>query len=114
MNPNATKHKERTFVRGILAAAKRKRSKDEVENEKGELPSEGRHFDGEPPLRPQDAVPVSPTTEHSRSTLHANVDLEQPHWHETLWEDVRVGDYVKIRDKYVPPFYYLNFIKIRF
>ncbi|KAJ6622908.1 hypothetical protein B0H10DRAFT_2213939 [Mycena sp. CBHHK59/15] len=74
VNPNAMKPKGRTFVRGVQTITRSKKPK----NVATEAP-------------PDDDAEFDELNEH-------HVPHEKPHWRKALWEDVRVGDFVKIID----------------
>ncbi|KAF8077570.1 phospholipid-translocating ATPase [Lyophyllum atratum] len=91
-NPNATARKNRTFVRGILPSKALKTGAHGAHvNEKA---SGQEHTDNEY----DDAH-----EEGSQHGIHFfgqenHHDDERPHWRRTIWEDIRVGDFVKIKD----------------
>ncbi|CAA7271006.1 unnamed protein product [Cyclocybe aegerita] len=81
INPNVTEGKSKTFIRGILP---RRSGKDA--NTSNELhPSVTSHDTDleEDPEYTEGYTPEDPT---------------KPHWKQTSWEDLRVGDFVKIMD----------------
>ncbi|KAG6899806.1 hypothetical protein C0993_006629 [Termitomyces sp. T159_Od127] len=100
-NLNAMARKSRTFVRGIIPTRLRNKAK------KGELVSAG-------PTPASDAGAGQPEVEHTDveyDDAHEEIDMgpglhlfghhsdhSRPHWRKAIWEDVRVGDFVKIKD----------------
>ncbi|KAG2742365.1 phospholipid-translocating P-type ATPase [Suillus brevipes Sb2] len=85
VNPNMNGRKSRTFVRGIVPRRSLKRKDVEaapatmqdpdIEYDRADSMEEGEH--------------------HMFGHTGENVG---PHWHKTKWEDIRVGDFVKIMD----------------
>ncbi|KAJ7574583.1 hypothetical protein C8J56DRAFT_1172699 [Mycena floridula] len=76
-NPNGMHNKSRTFVRGIVPEKLKPRirkSQSEKSIEDAVPPLEFDNDDGE------------------------EQNPKEPHWKKTMWEDVRVGDFVKIMD----------------
>ncbi|TFK36361.1 hypothetical protein BDQ12DRAFT_686784 [Crucibulum laeve] len=98
VNPNAMGRKARTFVRRVVP----KRAMDKIKNRnpKGEEELQGVTTnvpDGE--VREYEDPPDE-EGEHRLSNMfahHENHD-DRAHWKMTSWEDVRVGDFVKILD----------------
>lgn len=77
VNPNAMEQKTRTFVRGIVPKSRSKPVKS-VKN-----------------TGPQDIEML----EHGIPAIASDAETPNgPHWKKTMWEDVRVGDFVKIMD----------------
>ena len=94
VNPNITGNKERTFVRGVLPISR---------NKKVEYPGTKDLERGAPA---QDTT-IDTTIEYDSDEVveehHKIFELgygapKKPHWRKTKWEDVRVGDFVKIMD----------------
>ncbi|KAF9246334.1 hypothetical protein BU15DRAFT_85102 [Melanogaster broomeanus] len=83
VNPNVTGSKSRTFVRGILPKGRSKRknvnSPDAIDVE-----APGIEFEHES------------MREGQHHTFGPDERMSQPHWKKSLWEDVHVGDFVKI------------------
>ncbi|KAF5358414.1 hypothetical protein D9756_001292 [Leucocoprinus leucothites] len=71
-NKNASKAKSKTFIRGIMPNQNRNNKRESLKNP-------GIVYDYEEPYKPTEAQ-------------------EPPHWERALWEDVQVGDMVKILD----------------
>ena len=102
VNPNVMAHKSRTFVRGIIPTSRNKKVKV-IENEK--------MGDVEMQVPAADNSAATPEQDHDIEYDEGHV-IEQdgplslfgsdkprpPHWKKTMWEDVRVGDFVKIMD----------------
>jgi phospholipid-translocating ATPase len=85
--------KARTFVRGIVQKRRRMVADDPNDVEMDVLHP---HSHNEAPPAPDDASMRDGVT-----GAHAQDQL--PHWKKTLWEDLRVGDFVKIvRDESFP------------
>lgn len=80
-NPNRTGKKSKTFVKGVLRRNK-KSGGSEVDSADGS----DVEFDDEDTLESSD--PLNPFSKSS----------SRPHWKRTFWEDVRVGDFIKIRN----------------
>ncbi|GLB34568.1 putative cation transport ATPase (P-type) (TC 3.A.3) family, type IV subfamily protein [Lyophyllum shimeji] len=94
-NPNVTAPKTRTFVRGILPAnVLRIGARGEHVNEKVEAPPPpGEHTDNE-----YDDEHEELGDAHPGIRLFGQRGDDHPHWRRTAWEDVRVGDFIKIKD----------------
>ncbi|KAI5116853.1 hypothetical protein M0805_006806 [Coniferiporia weirii] len=102
VNPNAMQAKSRSFARGIPP---------EVELvERGAIPevTRGGPVTEDPTLDEiefdYEHEPRSPTREHGHLHLpsvmhHGHRDPSSPHWQQTAWENVRVGDIVKITNE---------------
>ncbi|KAG6887394.1 hypothetical protein C0992_012440 [Termitomyces sp. T32_za158] len=96
-NPNAMGQKSRTFVRGIIPTRLRKKA------QKGQLVSDHPAQTGTEPKVEHTDVEYDDAHEEidMGPGLHLfghHSDHSRPHWRKTIWEDVRVGDFVKIRD----------------
>jgi len=75
-NHNGAGSKSKTFTRGMKIPFRRKSKEPEEKQSNGSsVPNEKQHAD-----------------DHL-----VDVDTPKPHWRSTAWEDVRVGDFVKIR-----------------
>lgn len=100
VNLNRTGKKSKTFVKGILP----KRWKDPVGSGGAvaeEVVPEEELDDAD------DDEPISHTLHHSSSPLSTDKTSSHPtpppRWKRTLWEDVRVGDFIKVRnDESIP------------
>ena len=107
VNPNVMANKSRTFIRGIIPTSRNKKVEivkdtklEDVEmQERGAPPAatnapdvpaqdHGIEYDDEESLTEQDG----------QLRLFGHEKPRRPHWKKTLWEDVRVGDFVKIMD----------------
>lgn len=91
-NPNFTGGKSRTFVRGIVSKARSKRQgvhKADVET--GTPTDAERDTDVE-----LDEGISMPNGKHHHHLSSGDHDVVRAHWKKALWEDVRVGDFVKI------------------
>ncbi|TFL07331.1 hypothetical protein BDV98DRAFT_599642 [Pterulicium gracile] len=98
-NPNAMESKSRTFTRGIVATGRKvipkgiKKKGPTKEEQDMEVLIE---YDDQPPQPPS-----SDDHHHTKlaSRLHLHHDeTSQPHWRTLIWEDIRVGDFIKIMD----------------
>jgi phospholipid-translocating ATPase len=101
VNPNTMAKKSKTFVRAIVPTAKKP---PKVQS----TPSDAVVGTPEPqqaldtPTESDDGVEYDDLHEQGIDhTLHLfghHTDNERPHWKRTIWEDVRVGDFIKIKD----------------
>ncbi|KAF9261251.1 phospholipid-translocating P-type ATPase [Marasmius fiardii PR-910] len=83
VNPNITKGKSKTFVRGIIPKSTRRPRT----------------------IHPTDSLAVDPDESFNSvskpdetNQSEAKYGVEQPYWENILWEDLRVGDFVKINE----------------
>lgn len=104
-NPNAMEKKARTFVRGLVPKMGSKRKEVKNVNTTGEelagvtsntLPDHDPAYDS-------DAISMDEVEAHEHGAPHfprigGRKDVSKPHWKKTHWEDVAVGDFVKIMD----------------
>lgn len=115
-NPNPMKGKSKTFVRGFTPkwSMKKKSSKkgsgaQDIQNLQHGAPPEGipaqQHYPPEQTtdesgIEYDDGEQVEGTGNRRHSLLHRadSTWKRRPHWKMTTWEDVRVGDIVKIMD----------------
>jgi phospholipid-translocating ATPase len=105
VNPNAMGRKARTFVRGIVpSGGKPKAVKLNTSSDSGDTVAEqGQAKQQEPQGNSQHHASMeSPISLDDISESHAphlfgdHDPNTRPHWRKTLWEDVHVGDFVKI------------------
>ena len=105
VNPNATGKKARTFVRGIIPKGGKPKAvrlntssqsadtaTEQGQNNKQQAQDDGQRHAGMDSTASFDDMSESPAPHmfrHHDSTA-------RPHWRKTRWEDVRVGDFVKI------------------
>lgn len=86
-NPNMTKRKSKTFVRGLVPKMGSRKPKPVT-------PA--------PPVDPETTLTAPPVHHRRRSSNRLSfikqVDDDDAYWKSTLWEDVRVGDFVRITD----------------
>ncbi|KAF9263183.1 phospholipid-translocating P-type ATPase [Marasmius fiardii PR-910] len=82
VNPNITQGKSKTFVRGIIPRSTRRPRTIH-------------------PTELSAADPLSKPGEANQSD--AKYGVEQPYWENILWEDLRVGDFVKINENEAIP-----------
>ncbi|KAI0071851.1 phospholipid-translocating P-type ATPase [Panus rudis PR-1116 ss-1] len=124
-NPNAMQGKSKTFVRGFVPKFVKgeKKSSKKVAGGQSEVlelqhaaPPEGIPEQGHYPPSPtqtqtddegieyDDDEPIEGQEHHHRHSIHiphphlGHSQQKRPHWKYTTWEDVRVGDIVKIMD----------------
>jgi phospholipid-translocating ATPase len=110
VNPNVIQRKSRTFVRGLMGSYGRRVKKVKVTNTLGEelagVTTDSSHVASEA-VEYDDAADEPGTfssilrTISSRSRQHGQgappePDYQRPHWKKTAWEDLAVGDFVKI------------------
>jgi phospholipid-translocating ATPase len=98
VNPNAIATKARTFVRGIVPTGRNSKVKV-VKNAKPEDVEMQEHITP-PAAAAADAVHGDDEEVVNEGELHlfGHEKPTRPHWKKTIWEDVRVGDFVKIMD----------------
>ncbi|OSD08296.1 phospholipid-translocating P-type ATPase [Trametes coccinea BRFM310] len=107
-NENAIAPKSKTFVRGMVPSFKRKqkkgRSDGDVEMLQHGAPPEGVHTEGaqleQMPTMTEDGLEYDdnqPIEEHG-GLFHHHGASRKPHWKMTIWEDLKVGDIVKVMD----------------
>ncbi|KAG6872613.1 hypothetical protein C0995_008358 [Termitomyces sp. Mi166 len=105
-NPNAMAKKNRTFVRGIIPTRLRKKAeKGQLVNDGSTTASGAKLMGSEQPEVEHTDVEYDDAHEETGAEtgtgLHIfshHADHSRPHWRKTIWEDVRVGDFVKIKD----------------
>ncbi|KAF9014178.1 phospholipid-translocating ATPase [Cyathus striatus] len=101
-NDNAMKSKAKTFIRGIMPKARSPEHKLSVG-------AKGRNSDGSGSERTAehslDSSPTESSIEYDDEEGAGSPGYGQsrPHWKRTLWEDIRVGDFVKIMDNEALP-----------
>jgi phospholipid-translocating ATPase len=93
-NYNGMGSKSKTFTRGIkIPYRKRRKSKKLEDKEKAkEEPDVEANANANGTTIPP---PVKKPSDDDNDLI--DVDTPEPHWRSTAWEDVRVGDFVKIR-----------------
>ncbi|KAG1855055.1 hypothetical protein C8R48DRAFT_609418 [Suillus tomentosus] len=90
VNPNLNGRKSRTFVRGIVPRRRPKRQDVEA----------GSTTKQDPDIEYDRADSMEEVEHHMFGDAGENI---RPHWHKTMWEDIRVGDFVKImNDEPIP------------
>ncbi|RPD56361.1 phospholipid-translocating P-type ATPase [Lentinus tigrinus ALCF2SS1-7] len=114
-NQNAMAHKEKTFVRAMVPkfkrskkGAKKARADADVEHLQHSAPPEVLSMDGayleSIPTRTEagdentDYEDGEPVEEPGGLFHHHHGASRRPHWKMTIWEDLRVGDIVKIKE----------------
>lgn len=86
-NHNGAGKKSKTFTRGIRIPFRKKKSKgNEDDKEKQE-----KQPNGSSPNANENGI------NNNNDDDLVDVDTSDPHWRSTAWEDVRVGDFIKIR-----------------
>ncbi|KIJ69189.1 hypothetical protein HYDPIDRAFT_144965 [Hydnomerulius pinastri MD-312] len=94
VNPNINGGKSRTFVRGIIPKVRSKRKNvnapDGKDMEAGAASPSALHND------PDVEFDHDSMTEGQHHIFGADETISRAHWKKTSWEDVRVGDFVKI------------------
>ncbi|GJE96419.1 phospholipid-translocating P-type ATPase [Phanerochaete sordida] len=104
VNTNPMESKSKTFVRGFVPQWRRRPKKSKVPTnetqhdappEQGPPPAGEEVFDG----REYDEEEVAP---HD-GLFHHHYGSKRPHWQMTNWEDLKVGDFVKIMDNEAIP-----------
>lgn len=96
VNPNISGKKSRTFVKGLVP---RRRPKRNDANKSGGNDVEAAAAAQEPPHNPDIEYDRMDSMEEGEHHFfgHGGENI-RPHWKKTLWEDVRVGDFLKIMD----------------
>ncbi|KAE9411132.1 phospholipid-translocating P-type ATPase [Gymnopus androsaceus JB14] len=98
-NPNPMQPKSRTFVRGIIPKRLRpqnaKPNAPDIEKAVG-VGSGSDTSPDEPSTFPEDVEFDEDIPEHERRFSFHSHHVKRPHWKRVIWEDVRVGDVVKI------------------
>lgn len=103
INPNAMAPKSKTFVRGIIPGTRTlRRVKTNLNGEelKGVTTVQIEDLGVEYDDGPQHPLSDSPPRHHYIMNRHPLVGghATRPHWRKTPWEDVGVGDFVKVLD----------------
>jgi len=88
-NPNMTGKKARTFIRGIIPTSRGKDLLQDPEVLKYGAPTHDNT------IRYDEGFVTEPQGEEH---IFSHGPSQRPHWKKTLWEDVCVGDFVKIMD----------------
>ncbi|KAJ2916976.1 hypothetical protein MD484_g3448, partial [Candolleomyces efflorescens] len=99
-NPNAMEKKSRTFVRGLVPRLRRSTKSKKVKNVNPageELVGVTSRRSTEPVIE-HDDVPEEHHTHFPHILPTMSRPTAKPHWKHTAWEDVSVGDFVKIMD----------------
>ncbi|KAH7921381.1 phospholipid-translocating P-type ATPase [Leucogyrophana mollusca] len=93
VNPNINGSKSRTFVRGIIpkrGSSKRQDVNKDIEADPNDAPSHN------PAIEFDESDSMTEGDHHH--IFGPDEKVSRPHWRKTLWEDVHVGDFVKIMD----------------
>ena len=111
VNNNVTGKKSKTFVRGLIPRSLRKKPQvlksGDVEMQKGVAPPEAindqenpeeTYDDGYEYDYPPDGMEGYHEGDHQRGFFHRKHHEQHPRWRNARWEDVKVGDFVKIHD----------------
>ncbi|KAG6812132.1 hypothetical protein H0H92_004246 [Tricholoma furcatifolium] len=107
VNPNSVAKKSRTFVRGIIPSrlqSKKAKKGHLVKGTSNSAPdaepvrtdSVGKVQADHPDVEYDDEAPED--GEHGLHFLGHHEHHYRPHWRTSIWEDVRVGDFIKIKD----------------
>lgn len=105
VNNNVTGKKSKTFVRGLIPRSLKKKPQvvksGDVEMQQSAAPSdltpEETYDDGFEYDYPPDGV-EGHEEGHHHQFFHRRHHENHPRWHKARWEDVKVGDFVKIYD----------------
>jgi phospholipid-translocating ATPase len=105
VNPNVMANKSRTFVRGIVPTSRSRKVKsvrnpkpEDLEMQEQVTPPAGTTADAPTQDRDIEYDDEESVTEQQGIHLFGHEKHHRPHWKNILWEDVRVGDFVKIMD----------------
>ena len=103
VNPNQMGGKSKTFVKGILPK-RRKSAKPDADEKAAEAIDERPETDTDVEYDDDDESHRRHSLgAASRQSAHSHLHAKSPHWKRTMWEDVRVGDFIKIRnDESIP------------
>jgi phospholipid-translocating ATPase len=98
VNPNTMKKKSKTFVRGIVPVSKKT---PKVQPTPAEAEAGTSEPQPEPSVEDHDVEYDDLHEEGVDHSLHLfghRADNGRAHWKKSIWEDVRVGDFVKIKE----------------
>ncbi|QRW01507.1 phospholipid-translocating P-type ATPase [Ceratobasidium sp. AG-Ba] len=95
-NHNAMNGKAKTFVPGVPLPTFKRKSKDQASTTANPVEATVNMEKGSPESMQMNTL--SPNNDPDDLPPPDN-DLDAPHWEPTRWEDIRVGDYVKIHDR---------------
>ncbi|QRV87362.1 phospholipid-translocating P-type ATPase [Ceratobasidium sp. AG-Ba] len=95
-NHNAMNGKAKTFVPGVPLPKFKRKSKDQASTTANPVEATVNMEKGSPESMQMNTL--SPNNDPDDLPPPDN-DLDAPHWEPTRWEDIRVGDYVKIHDR---------------
>ncbi|KAG6836177.1 hypothetical protein H0H93_010616 [Arthromyces matolae] len=108
VNPNAMARKSRNFLRGIIPFRNRKSAaKGETVHENKKKSSTTPPSEPKPGQQPEvehtdveydDDAALDGMEEHGLHIFGHHAGPSRPHWRKAIWEDVRVGDFIKIKD----------------
>lgn len=93
LNPNVTGGKTRTFVRGIASKMRSRRESVHGHDKKDIEAGTSIHTDHDPDIEFDE---TDTTLDGKRDSVGQDDKPSRAYWRKTLWEDVRVGDFVKI------------------
>jgi len=91
-NPNRTGKKSKTFVRGLLPKRGKLTRKERAANAEEGITEQDIEYDTEDERHSRRMSGLSHRSNRSHTKRHI------AHWTQTIWEDLRVGDFVKIRN----------------
>ena len=111
-NKNVTGKKSKTFVRGLVPRSLRKKPQvlksGDIEIQRGAVPPEAINDHEDPEetyddgyeydYPPDDIDDYHEEDHHQRGLFHRKRREHHPRWRNARWEDVKVGDFVKIYD----------------
>lgn len=96
VNSNVMQRKSKTFVKGVMRnyglhikSAQRNSDKEELAGDAAPVNDTAQHVEYDSMEDVHHAPPLS---------FGGHADTGRPHWKKTAWEDVAVGDFVKIMD----------------
>lgn len=102
-NPNIMEGKARTFVSGAAGLLPKRRGRSAKVQQGGESADVGMLEHGAPPEAiaadaPNDAISFDDDDAIDAAAHHVFTadSPTRPHWRKTMWEDVKVGDFVKV------------------
>jgi len=92
VNPNAMEKKNKTFVRGIVPSKKPKKVRSTSPDTEAVTPDPAEDHEIEYDDLHEEGI------DHTLHLFGHHTDGGRAHWKRTMWEDVRVGDFVKIKE----------------
>ncbi|KAF8912154.1 phospholipid-translocating ATPase [Gymnopilus junonius] len=98
VNPNIMQRKSKTFVRGVMRTYGQGRKKLKNPNLDGETLANVTVPQPDPEEQNQEHLDVEFDDDSSLMNVHEKMHHKLPHWKMISWEDIAVGDFVKILD----------------